>query len=173
MNFRSWYDQRIIKAKRKIKVIILGSYEAKKRLESVRDHLRESGYTQAYLVANYAYPPREAWESEEEYYYRKSEYAMAYGDILLFIFFDKVNNEGVTVEISHIPNLLPNKIPFSTVLIEESYQQKLSSMVKGLIKTHKFSYKFFKDDEELKELAFGSCSQHLHKLLWSQPSFFL
>lgn len=166
MSFRRWYDQLIIRAKSRFKIIILGSYDAIGRLCGIRDHLRNNNYSKAGLVADFEYPLKESWESKEEYYYRKSKFVMEYGDVLLFIFFDKVNNQGVVTEINFVVHELPQKIQFSTVFIEESFQSKLSSMVKGLIETHKIDCKFFRNDSELKKLTHGTCSQYLYISPW-------
>ena len=166
MSFRAWYDEHTIKAKRRAKIIILGSYDAIQKLYNIRNHLRDNGYERTCLVADFEYPPKEPLETTEEYYYRKSTYVMKYGDILLFIFFDNVKNEGLVTELSFTANKLSQKLQFSTVFIEESYQPKLSKMVKGLIKRHKIDYKFFENDDDLKKLALGACSQHLHRLIW-------
>jgi len=166
MSFRLWYDEQITKAKGRAKIIILGSYDAMERLDNVKNHLRDNGYDRTCLVANFEYPPKESGESIGEYYYRKSMYAMKYGDILLFILLDKVRNEGVVSEISFAANKLSKKVQFSTVFIEESYYPKLSRMVKGLIQRHKIDYGFFRNDDDLIKLAQGACSQHLHRLIW-------
>lgn len=166
MSFRRWYDQLTIKAKRRAKIIVLGSYDVIVKLRGIRDHLQDNGYTETRLVADFKYPLKESGESDEAYYYRKSMYVMKYGDVLLFVFFDKVRNEGVVVEISFAANKLSQNVQFSTVFIEESYQPKLSGMVTGLIERHAIDYKFFKNDDELRKLVVGACSQHLHRLIW-------
>lgn len=166
MSFRAWYDEQTTKAKSRAKIIVLGSYDAIEKLSSIRDHLRDNSYSRACLVADFGYPPKESLETIEEYYYRKSIYVMKYGNILLFIFFDKVRNEGLVTEISFVANSLSEKLQFSTAFVQESYQPKLSKMVKGLIKRHRIDYKFFGNDDELKKLVLGTCSQHLHRLIW-------
>lgn len=166
MSFREWYDRQIIEAKSRAKIIILGPYDGIEKLKNIKNHLRDNGYDRTCLVANFEYPPKESGESIEEYYYRKSTYAMKYGGILLFFLLDKVRNEGVVSEISFLANELSEKVQFSTVIIEESYYTKLSSVVKGLIQRHKIDHSFFRDDDDLMKLSLGACSQHLHRLIW-------
>jgi len=169
MSSHRWYDRYILQAKHKAKIIILGSYDAIKRLSGVKNYLRANDYKNAKLVADVDYRPRYSDESEEEYNFRKSLHAMGYADILLFVFYDNVKNQGVDIEISCAAQQLREKIPYSSVFIEKSYQQKTSTMLRGLIRNYKIDCKFFEDDEELKQLALGACVQHLYKLdyIWS------
>jgi len=165
LSFRQWYDGRISEAKGRLKIVILGSYCLIDRLRELKRYLIGNGYKETRLVADFSYPNKESWESDEEYNYRKSTMVIKYGQVFIFVFFDNVENQGVVTEIDFLAHKAQQKTQFSKVLIEDSYRDKLSSMVVGLMRLHKIDHALFKDDNELKKLAHGACFRCLHMLM--------
>jgi len=158
--FGGLYKQNIDKISQKaadLKILILGAYRPKdmfKRLEKIRDCLRQKGFINTYLVENLCDEPR--FDKDNDIHWtRKSNYLMKNSDLNLFVFFADCDNSGVGDELSYFIN--KTEEDFRCIVLCEESIEKISSRIRAKIKEMKLRNIDIKagDDLDACELAYG------------------
>jgi len=104
MSAVDWTAPEYLKAKPKMRILILGSYECsvKTDLRRIKNFLIDKGYNQTRLIEDFTNPVIGPTEEMATYNKRKSEYWLPKADVAIFIFLEKVNNDGVEYEFKHV-----------------------------------------------------------------------
>lgn len=152
----------------KLLVVLFGSYSkpSKSTLVSVRDYLRSRGYTSTYLVEDLRYPEREIEETYPEYIVRKCLTLMRESDVLLFVLLCNTNLEGVTSELTHMCDLLKDRMWRANVYVQEDCEKPISIMTRGLFDMYdsELNVGYFTNEYELNTKSVGRLREYCFKL---------
>jgi hypothetical protein len=166
--FGELYKQNIDKISQKVadlKILILGAYRPRdmfKRLEGIRDCLRQKGFINTYLVENLRDEPR--FDKDNDIHWTwKSNYLMENSDLNLFIFFEDCDNSGVGSELSYFIN--KTEEDFRCLVLCEGSIEQISSRIRADIKEMKLRNINFKAGDDLNacNLAYGFINTILMK----------
>lgn len=154
--------------KDKLKIVIFGPYKpegAFNRLEGFRNHLREIGYTQTFLVADLDIPVQAPGQGYREYLVFKCQYWLENADVVLFVLFKEGRLEGVATEFTHLIDNLDGQM-WRTVVFYE--QHDISSMIGGRLDLFNQEIKStdFDGDEDLHQKATGYLIDYPKKLYY-------
>ena len=155
------YRNTLSDQKEELIVVIFGPYKegGHVRLESLRDSLRDAGYTNSNLVDELDDPPNSTNLDEDVFATTKSEWWVHRFDVALFVFYKNIPHGSVTVEVKELVDNVPQKIKCSTFFIEE--QTELETLEKGTIKKYKREISYFDNDDDLFCLAEKACLNHI------------
>lgn len=146
-----------------LNITILGAYspvESKKRLENLRDCLRDSGFLKAHLVEDALVPiaVTRSLKDQDKIFLVKSQYEMQNSDALIFVFGKNDISDGHKTELNYFYDFLYDKLIDKTLfLVEKGGMKKLSSLVRAQINNNKDSpgTYCFKTLKELCSYSYG------------------
>jgi hypothetical protein len=174
MSLDVWTAPEYLKAKPKIRLLLLGSYEvsAEADLQRVKDFLIAKGYSQTHLVADFTNPPRNEREENPDYNLRKSESWLPRADIAIFVFLKNVNNDGVGYELTHVIDNYPDMMWRSIIGWSTNPRPNVSSLIEGLVNRWKKSTNvvFFGTLDKLCEEILGVLTGMLERLYYRVKS---
>jgi hypothetical protein len=154
-----------LKAKPKIRILLLGSYHtpASTELDKVKNYLSQLGYSQTHLVRDFTNPRRDETETEKDYNLHKSEYWLPKADVPVFIFLPNVDNDGVEYELQHTINIYPDMIWRSIIGWSTNPPPKLTSLTEGLVNRWKNTANmvYFGTIKKLCEEVFGTLTGNI------------
>jgi hypothetical protein len=167
-----WANIGYLQIKPKLRVLILGSYEnsAKKRLEGLKDFLLTKNYLQTALVKDFKQPIRKNNESKKLFNLRKSEYWLPEADVPIFVFFQGVDNSGVSIELKHLIDIYSDMAWRSIVAINDKPSEKpVSSLIGGIVERWKREIQpvYFENDSILLSGVRGALTNLLENLYFS------
>jgi hypothetical protein len=175
LTYRSLLDER----KKSIRILILGAYsldEAFKTedsdlcietLKRLKVHLTNKGFLQTRLVEDWKEENGVPQSSKKIFFRDKSFYYIdKWADILLFIFLQKGNNNGVTREWGHMIESSKQKCKCSIILWHEKIN--LGTVIGGDIEGEMIRDFTFKDENQLQESAYAGCFNILFSLVRSE-----
>lgn len=156
-------SKKLEERKRDISILLLGHYrphKVLKRLEKLRDFLRNNGYPNTELVKDIVDTYRYS-DDDDEHFLLKSKFHMQFADIILFVFFKDGVKTGPEIELAYLCDMLRNRCWRCVVFCEKGYSKSASSMFKGNIKitrllTRSFNYK---NDEQLYDAALAALTE--------------
>jgi len=101
-------------------------------------------------------------ESVETYYLEKSRDLISnWAQAALFVFPKNCDYSGVLIEFDHMLNKAGWLLESSTVFFEKSGFEKVSLMLKGLVKSSSVNQGFFVNDGELCDRSVAELTSHL------------
>lgn len=167
-------SDRIDNSKEKISITVFGSYSEPHytRLKKIAKDLRDEGYTNAKLVAERTFRKKRTGETDNTYGSEKSSYWILNSDVLIWIFYEGANNDGVSNEFGRLEFLVGIDRIWRSMIFNEVKQlnrrRKLSSMITGTI--DKFItiqyYEFTKsNDENLLKMIKGRLPDYVNMIL--------
>ena len=145
----------------KIRVLLLGSFAPKVKLESIRDGLKQKGITNCQTTKNFNSPLQTEGEPEHLYNLRKSEYWLRRADVFVFVFFKGVDNASVGIELEKTLSQMPGNA-WRTIL---AYEESAPSLVRalGIRFSPDISVVPFSDDVELQKQVCGNIIRMLER----------
>ena len=166
-NLGVWFPT-VDTVKSKLRIVIFGPYKpdsALTRLANFRDFLRENGYPNTNLVADFNIPQQQSDQSFEEYLVFKCEYWLENADVVLFTLFNNARLEGVSTEFTHLVDILKGRM-WRTIVFHE--QVDLSSMIKGRLNLfhREIQQTDFDGDQDLYEKSLGLLISYPKKLFF-------
>jgi hypothetical protein len=169
LSSENWKTAGYLEVKPKLHILLLGSYDKKvmNRLQRLEDFLLSKNYLNTALVCDFDHPKRNIDESKKLYNLRKSEYWLPEADIPVFVFFQGVDNSGVSIELKHMIDTYPDMSWRSIVAINDKPSEKpVSSLVGGITVRWKRQIQtiFFKNDDVLKTNVKGALTNILEPL---------
>lgn len=153
--------------KRAMKILILGPYtplSAKQRLVQFKNCLIGSGYQNAMLVEDFPDTPRYHSDPDVHFTLKSRERTKNWADVLIFVFYNDANNQGVANELVFTCLSVRHKLHYSIALHEERI--RLSTQTKGPIKISRMNSDEFQSDRQLCQLAIGFCTKIVYELLY-------
>jgi hypothetical protein len=173
--FRSYVETQ----KNNVNVLILGPYRStgteKKgepdpcltRLEKIRDFLRENGFKQTFLVADFKDENGIPLEVMREHFLTKSQYYIRdWADICIFIFLRDCDNSGVENELVYLVNTVREKTGTSVIIHPKKIV--LSGLHWGAIEAFSIKHDPYKKDDEIEHYAYASSFKKLYAILLSR-----
>jgi hypothetical protein len=119
----------------RVNVLILGPYKSRGlgKLQKIRDGLRKKGINSCNLVIDLPNLSEYSTLSTIERNYLKSvnEIENNDKDLLVFVFFGKLDLAGVSIELTHA--ICKNLFSKIVVAIEDGWESKISTMISGSI----------------------------------------
>lgn len=145
----------------KIRVLLLGSFDPKVKLESIRDGLIQNGITNCRTTKDFSLPLKTRGEPQHLHDLRKSEYWLRRADVFVFVFFKGVDNASVGIELEKNLSQMPGNA-WRTIL---AYEETAPSLVQGLgIRfSPDISVVPFSNDVELREQVKGNIIRMLER----------
>ena len=158
------HDHLKSKINNEVHVLILGSYQRrhKSRLLSLRDTLKEAGFTQTHLVEDF--PDDHVYHNDLDIHFtKKSEhYIVEWADEILFVLFRDSDNQGVLSEFRFCSIMDEDVLENSLIEAEDGVH--LSSQVMGPIKLTKINTVTFTDEGTLLRRALGHTVKTVERL---------
>jgi len=147
--------------KKNLKVVIFGPYKegGHKRLEELRDYLRNMGYSWTDIVENLPDPPQTNEKSDKIFATLKSEYWVRMCEVGLYVFFKNIPHGSVTVEVKELADNASNRIKCASFFLETG--EKLETLEEGTIRKFDKDIAIFDTDKDLYILAEKACLHHM------------
>ncbi|MEM0328492.1 MAG: hypothetical protein QXU11_12305 [Thermoproteota archaeon] len=149
-------------------ILILGAYfpqEVQDRLDGLKLFLQNNGYKNTFLVKDLRDPPRMPQEEEDKYIARKSHFWMNRANVLLFVFFCKGKNEGVSVELGLATEMVRIGLIKRAAFYEKKCIKTLSRMITGVPKLALMDQYYFNKDDDLYVKARAVCFEALKEII--------
>ena len=167
-------SDKIDNSKEKISITVFGSYSEPHhtRLKKIAKDLRDEGYKDAKLVAERTFRKKRDNETDNTYWSEKSSHWILNSDVLIWIFYEGANNDGVSNEFGRLQFLVGIDRMWRSMIFLEVKQlnrkRKFSSMITGII--DKFGtiqcYEFIKsNDEKLLKMIKGRLPDYVNMIL--------
>ena len=151
-------------AKRDMTIVLFGGYEnnGDKKLQSIRDNLKNKGYTQTFLVTQLRDPIglNKSKMDYDEYITRKSLHWAKKCQVALFVFFKNIEYGSSIVEMTTRLSTSQNLSLCTSFFIEEGLN--LQILERGFIKMQEnYNVNIFDTKKDLQKMTEKSCLHHL------------
>ena len=133
-------------------------------LVMARDYVREVGYSNTCLVADFADVPPYHGVVSAHFEMKSKEKILNWAHGLIFVFLKGCDINGVSNELTFVDTKIPNMFHSSIVLREHGV--RLKTMIDGIIVRQGIDEGRFATDKALCELAEGGCLKILHHNYW-------
>ena len=161
-----------------LNILILGAYRPEnmyERLKTIRDCLKEKGFTNTYLVADFPDDINRFHDDDDIHWALKSNFLMNNFDLNLFIFLANCDNSGPTDEFNYFCYEI-GEFFRCIVSYEESHAGNISSRISAKIKNFKLRNIAVNEGEDMVtcELVFGLINLVLMKeqyRIYKRPHF--
>jgi len=171
MSTGKWTAPEYLRAKPKIRILVLGSYDdsAVTNLEGIKEFLIAKGYGNTRLVRDFRNPLRGESEPTSDYNLRKSEYWLPMADIAVFVFLPNVDNDGVEYELKHTVDIYSDMMWRSIIAWSSNPPPKVTSLIEGLVNRWQESTNlvFFGTFEKLCDEIFGVLTGILERMYYN------
>jgi hypothetical protein len=147
-----------------LKTLILGSYSKrnKNRLKKLQKQLIFQGYTSTRLVEDFPDQTRFSEDDDKHFSIKSEHYIKNWAHAIIFILYNKSNNQGVTSEFRYAYEQSRQTLDYSLLLYEKGLH--VSTQIKGPAKRSTIEVYEFSNPSELFEAALAKCINNIEEL---------